>query len=317
MAIPVLNEEGFIERCLDSVDRQTYPNIVEVLVVDGGSIDRTVELAQQHPRVRVVANPDRIQAAALNRALAEAAGDVFLRVDGHCEIAGDYVASCVAALERTGAAMVGGGMTPAASGGPLQRGIARAMASRLGAGPARFHTGGQPGPVDTVYLGAYRTDAARAIGGYAADQAVNEDAEFAHRMGRSGTIWFDPSIRSSYTPRSSLTRLGRQFWRYGQGRAGTVQKHPASLSTRQLVAPLLVLGLVSPWRRQILAGYLAVVAAAAADVARSEPAAAPGFALALPTMHLTWGAGFLAGWVQGRRGIRARRHEDAAGVPHG
>lgn len=157
----------------------------------------------------------------------------------------------------------------------------------------------------------------RAIGGYAADQAVNEDAEFAHRMGRSGSIWFDPSIRSSYTPRSSLTRLGRQFWRYGQGRAGTVRKHPSSLSTRQLVAPLLVMGLVSPWRRQILAGYLSVVAVAAVDVARSEPAAAPGFALALPTMHLTWGAGFLAGWVPARRRIRARRHEDAAGVPHG
>lgn len=308
VAIPVLNEEGSIDRCLGSLDRQTYPHIVEVLVVDGGSTDATIRLAERHPRVRVVPNPDRIQAAALNLALAEAAGEVFLRVDGHCEIADDYVASCVAALQRTGAAMVGGGMTPVASGGPLQRGIARAMASRLGAGPARFHAGGEAGPVDTVYLGAYRTEAALAIGGYAADQAVNEDAEFAHRMRGSGPIWFDPSIRSRYTPRSSLARLGRQFWRYGRGRAATVRKHPDSLSPRQLVAPLLVLGLVSPWRRQVVTGYVGMLAVASAAVARTEPEAAPGFALALPTMHLSWGAGFLTGLLPVRRRADLVRH---------
>lgn len=298
VTVPVLNEAAHIERCLGAVDRQTHPGIVEVLVVDGGSTDDTVRLAQRHARVRVVVNPHRIQSAALNLALAQAAGEVFVRVDGHCEIAPDYVASCVSALERTGASMVGGAMVPSAGGGLLQRGIAAAMASWLGAGPARFHVGGTPGPVDTVYLGAYRTADAQAVGGYAEDQPVNEDAELAQRMRPRGPVWFDPNIRSTYVPRSTIPALGRQFWRYGQGRAVTVRKHPASLSPRHLVGPVLVLGLLSPWWRKVLAGYLAVVGAGAVHEARSDPTAAPGFAASLPTMHLLWGAGFLLGLIR-------------------
>jgi len=313
IAIPVLDEEAHIERCLDAVDRQTYPEVVEVLVLDGGSTDGTVRIAETHPRVRVLANPRRIQSAALNLALAEAKGEFFLRVDGHCEIAEDYVESCVSALQRTGAPMVGGAMDPVATNGLLHRGIAAAMASRLGAGPARFHRGGRAGWVDTVYLGAYRTDDALAIGGYAEDQEVNEDAEFAHRMSRNGSVWFDPSIRSTYTPRSSLVALARQFWRYGQGRARTVRKHPRSLSPRQLAAPLLVVGLLSPWRRRVLACYAAVVAVRAGLEARSDLDAVPGFAVSLPTMHLAWGAGFLAGLLPVRASLRtgpARDHAD-------
>ncbi len=310
VAVPVLNEEACIDRCLDAIDRQTYPNIVEVLVVDGGSTDGTLRLVQGHRRVRVVANPRRIQAAALNLALDQASGEVFVRVDGHCEIAHDYVASCVAAIERTGASMVGGAMAPMAGPGWVHRGIAAAMASRLGAGPARFHAGGPAGAVDTVYLGAFRTELGVAVGGYAEDQAVNEDAELAHRMAARGPIWFDPAIRSRYVPRSTLVGLGRQFWRYGQGRAVTVRKHPRSLSPRQLAAPLLVVGLLSPWRRPVLAAYLGLLGVGSAREARSDPRRVPGYAASLPTMHLLWGAGFLAGLVP-VRGRPARSSRSA------
>jgi succinoglycan biosynthesis protein ExoA len=138
VAVPVLNEELHINHCLDALAVQTYPNIVEVLVVDGGSWDGTREMAGKRPGVRVLDNPRRIQAAALNVALGEAKGDVLVRVDGHCIIASDYVEQCVAALSRTGAAMVGGAMTPVGES-PTTRGIAAAMCSPLGAGPGRFH----------------------------------------------------------------------------------------------------------------------------------------------------------------------------------
>ena len=123
VAIPVLNEEKHIGACLDAIEAQTYPGIVEILVVDGGSTDATRSLVEDRPGVRLLHNPRRIQAAALNIALAEAKGDIFVRVDGHCLIAADYVERCVDALVATGAAMVGGAMTPVADG-PTQRGIA-------------------------------------------------------------------------------------------------------------------------------------------------------------------------------------------------
>jgi succinoglycan biosynthesis protein ExoA len=291
--IPTYREAAHIERTLASVRSQTYPKVIEILVIDGGSDDATRELAAAGG-ARVLDNPQRLQAAALNVGIAAAIGDVIVRVDGHCTIADDYVERCVAALERTGAAMVGGAMSPVTSAG-WAGAIALAMASPVGAGPARFHLGGDAGWVDTVYLGAYRTSDALAIGGYATDVGVNEDAEFALRMGARGGVWFDPSIRSRYVPRRSLPDVMQQFWRYGQSRAATVRRHPASLAPRQLAGPLLVIGLCSPWRRQVLSAYLALVAAETlrqtASVGHEGVLVAP----VLPAMHLPWGAGFLVG----------------------
>jgi len=310
VAIPVLNEQAHLRTCLDALTAQTYPGIVEVLVSDGGSTDATREVAAAHPGVRVLDNPGRIQSAGLNVALSEATGDVFVRVDGHCTVAPDYVERCVDALTRTGAAMVGGAMRPVATGW-LQRGIAAAMASPAGAGPARFHVGGPSGWVDTVYLGAYRTEMARRVGGYA-HVGVNEDAELAIRLGALGGIWFDDGIRSTYVPRSSVGAVARQFYRYGRGRAATVRRHPRSLAPRQLAAPALVLALCSPWRQRIAVAYSVGIAAVGVRRLIRDPGSALGMTLSLPAMHLSWGTGFLLGLASSRRPGSAAMPADKA-----
>jgi glycosyltransferase involved in cell wall biosynthesis len=293
--VPVLNEERHLEACLTAIEVQTYPGIAEILVADGGSADRTREIALSHPLVRVVDNPGRIQAAGLNAALAQASGELVVRVDGHCILPPDYVKRCVESLRGSGAAMVGGVMIPAGGGGWVGRTIALAMRSRLGAGPARFHVGGAPGWVDTVYLGCYPAELARRKGGYRLDVGVNEDAELALRMGADGGVWFDPAITATYSPRESVPGLARQFYRYGLSRAATVRRHPRSLSARQLAAPLLVLGLLSPWRRWVGLSYGGAVAGRALIELPSDPATAAGLLLVLPVMHLSWGVGFLTG----------------------
>jgi glycosyltransferase involved in cell wall biosynthesis len=293
VVIPTYREAAHIEQTLSAVRGQTYAKIVEVLVVDGRSDDSTRALAAAGGAT-VLDNPDRVQAAGLNVGIAAAAGEVIVRVDGHCTIEPEYVERCVEALVRTGAAVVGGAMSPVAERG-MPAAIALAMASPLGAGPARFHSGGAPGWVDTVYLGAYRTADAVAVGGYATDVGVNEDAEFAVRMAKRGGVWFDPSIRSTYTPRRSLRAVATQFWRYGTSRAATVRRHPSSIAPRQLAGPLLVLGLCSPWGRRVLGAYLAIVAAEA--VRQAAAAGRDGLLVApvLPAMHVPWGIGFLVG----------------------
>jgi hypothetical protein len=195
-------------------------------------------------------------------------------------------------------------MTPAAHG-RVQEAIAAAMGSPIGAGPARFHASTEPGWVDTVYLGAFWAADARAVGGYAEDVGVNEDAEFAIRLAPLGGVWFDPDIRSIYAPRADLAAVARQFYRYGRSRAATVRRHPRSLSPRQLAAPALVLGLASRWRRPVLGAYTAVVVGwGVAGRSSRSPLAG----LVLPLMHLPWGAGFLVGLVCGPpRAIRAKR----------
>ncbi|MGI8777619.1 MAG: glycosyltransferase family 2 protein [Acidimicrobiales bacterium] len=312
VAIPVLNEEAHLGACLDALAAQTYPGVVEVLVVDGGSTDATRSVAAGYSGVRVLDNSGRIQSAGLNVALAEAVGEILVRVDGHCTVAPDYVERCVEALERTGAAMVGGAMRPVATGWK-QRGIAAAMASPAGAGPARFHVGGASGWVDTVYLGAYRTEFARRLGGYATDVGVNEDAELAIRMGAHGGVWFDETIRSTYLPRSSVRAVARQFYRYGRSRAATVRRHPGSVAPRQLAAPALVLAFCTPWRRQVAVVYGGVITAAGLGHLLRDRESALGFTLALPTMHLFWGTGFLRGLAFPRRS-RTQEPPDQKGV---
>lgn len=79
--IPVYNEEGTIGACLAQFG--DAPDSLEVIVVDGGSRDRTREIAEQYPRVRFIPSAERGRAVQMNVGAAEAAGDilVFLHAD--------------------------------------------------------------------------------------------------------------------------------------------------------------------------------------------------------------------------------------------
>jgi glycosyltransferase involved in cell wall biosynthesis len=79
---PCLNAERTIRATLDSVHGQGYP-LLEHVVVDGGSTDRTVEIAREYPGVTVISEPDRGRPDAANKGIALATGDVvgFLNAD--------------------------------------------------------------------------------------------------------------------------------------------------------------------------------------------------------------------------------------------
>src|ERR1700757_4433245 len=71
--MPVFNEEKFIERSLMAVLKQDYPpDLLEVIVADGMSTDRTREIVSaiqlKHPNVRLISNPRRIVPCGLNLA---------------------------------------------------------------------------------------------------------------------------------------------------------------------------------------------------------------------------------------------------------
>lgn len=295
VVLPVLDEERLVGPCLEAVLAQDYPAVVEVLVADGGSRDRTREVASSYPGVRVLDNPRRSRPAGLNVALAAATGEVVVRVDARARLAPDYVSCCVAALGRSGAAVVGGPMRFAPTSAS-ERAVVAAMTSRLGAGPAAFRrVEGEARFVDTVYLGAFRTETLRRLGGWDEWTGGNEDAELAFRAQSAGGVFLDPSIRSTYVVREGVGPLARQFYRYGRNRARTIRKHPRSLAARQLAVPALMVGLASPWRRRVLASYAVVVGARCVLQAVRDPRSAPLFSLCVPTMHLAWGLGFFRG----------------------
>ena len=68
------NAEATIERTLESVAQQTYPD-VEHLIMDGASKDRTLEIARRYPHAIVYSEPDKGLYDAMNKGLKKATGD--------------------------------------------------------------------------------------------------------------------------------------------------------------------------------------------------------------------------------------------------
>ena len=79
---PVLNAEEHLEGSIRSVMEQDYPD-VEQIIVDGGSIDRTLEIARQFPQLRVISEPDRGIYDAMNKGVQLSRGEwlYFLGAD--------------------------------------------------------------------------------------------------------------------------------------------------------------------------------------------------------------------------------------------
>ncbi len=73
---PTLNRAAFLREAIESVQRQSYPN-VEHIIVDGGSTDGTMELLADYPHLTVIEGPDKGVYDALNKGIAQAGGDVI------------------------------------------------------------------------------------------------------------------------------------------------------------------------------------------------------------------------------------------------
>jgi cellulose synthase/poly-beta-1,6-N-acetylglucosamine synthase-like glycosyltransferase len=212
----------------------------------------------------------------------------------------------VAIIQATDAANVGG-IQESVGEGFMQRAVAIAQATPLGVGDARYRLGGDPGEVDTVYLGVFRREALEAVGGFDPTFERNQDYELNWRLRRAGLkVWFDPRLRVRYAPRDSLPALARQYYDYGRWKRTMLRLHPSSVRLRQLAAPTLVVGLLlsailavtgaSGWAIVVPGAYVAAIASTTIyELGKRKSLAALGLLLAIPTMHLSWGMGFLTG----------------------
>jgi len=84
VVIPTYNEEKNIERCLSALKEQTIPREdFEIIVVDGQSTDRTVELAQRYAD-RVIQQVSKGVGGARNDGVEIAKGDIIVTTDADC-----------------------------------------------------------------------------------------------------------------------------------------------------------------------------------------------------------------------------------------
>lgn len=248
VGIPVLNEEDHIERVISGFLETDYPNLIEILIADGGSTDRTREIVQElslkDARVKLIENPEKYQSFALNKMIEKAEGEVFLRADGHCLYQKDYLEKNIEVFLKTGAKNVGGAQRYVAKNS-VQAGTALAVKSFLGNGGAKYMDETYDGYADTVFLGCFWTEDLREVGGFNTKNITNQDSELNLRIieNYGESIYVSPDIKSWYYPRDSFIRLFKQYFRYGRGRFLTKVLHPKSSPIRGLTPFLFICAL--------------------------------------------------------------------------
>jgi succinoglycan biosynthesis protein ExoA len=315
--MPVRNEAGFIGRSIRAVLAQDYPHDrMEVIVADGLSEDGTREVIEavreRHPDVKLIDNPAKIVSTGLNAALRLAKGEVIIRVDGHCEIASDYIDCCVSHLANDKVDCVGGpvetiGETYAA------RVIAAVMSSSFGVGGSAFRVMKNSARLtDTVPFPAYRRETIQRAGLFDEELVRNQDDEYNYRVRKlGGRILLSPDIRSRYYSRASFLKLWKQYFQYGYWKVRVLQKHPWQMRLRQFVPPLFVAALLAAllllpifqmaryFTALVVSAYAVASITASIFVARKSGwKLLPLLPLVFATLHLAYGSGFLIGLVR-------------------
>ena len=313
--IPVLNEERYLNQSVQAILDQSYSGQMEIILALGPSKDKTNQIAEElakDERIKLVDNPSGKTASALNVAIKNSKFDIIVRLDGHAIVDKNYIQNAVKTLLETGADNVGG-LMQAQGTNAFEKSVAAAMTSKFGVGNAPFHVGGKSGEVDTVYLGTFKKSALERVGYFDESFIRAQDWEMNYRIRKTGgKIWFNPDLVVTYRPRKNIFALAKQYLEYGQWRKQVTKSYPETVSLRYLAPPFTVVGLVVGLLMVILSkslniswlqiGYLApivyvFVILLAFLTLRSKISLLSRLYLlvVLPTMHLSWGVGFLKG----------------------
>ncbi|MBA8817350.1 glycosyltransferase involved in cell wall biosynthesis [Microbacterium halimionae] len=323
--MPVLNEVAYLERAVETVLAQEVPGPTELVLALGPSTDGTTQLAEQlaaqDERIRLVANPEADIPRGLNLAIAASTLPTIVRVDAHSELSPGYTQRALATLARVGAANVGGVMR-ADGRSPFQRAVARAYNSPIGLGGGAYHGGTREGDAESAYLGVMRRAVITEVGGFDESIRRGEDWELNLRIRNAGyRVWFDPALSVTYWPRESWVRLAQQFRATGAWRGELVRRFGRRNSLRFFAPPVLVgFVVLAPLLAilqgaQLVTGWISIFASVVYVPVALYAVAIVATALGrgggkgwrdkiwtvavLPTMHLSWGWGFVQGALAG------------------
>lgn len=318
VVIPCYNEERFIATVLENLLPQYPSALMEIIIIDGMSEDGTRAAVngfiERHREVsvRLIDNPARVIPVSLNLGIGAATNEIIVRMDAHSVPSANYVREGIAALQTSGAQVVGMPcrITPGAET-RMGRAIAIVVAHPFGIGDAKYRAVDvQTQYVDTVPFGIFRKDLWTRLGGFNEELLANEDYDFYYRVRREGgRVLLDADAHITYFARPNLGALAKQYARYGGWKAQMLKLHPRSIRVRQVVAPAFVTSLAffgvlgALWHPAwfalafVLVAYssLAVWFALKAARKRGELALAPLIALVFFVVHVTWGSAFLRG----------------------
>lgn len=246
--IPMLNEEKYIENCINSLINQTFPKCqMEWLLIDGDSNDNTVAICRKYEKdnpIRILRNPDKKTTYALNLGIKESIGKYIVRMDAHALYDNNYIEKCVYYLENTDADNVGGIAITEAKGF-VGTAIAKMLSSTFGVGGSAFRVSNESGYVDTVPFGAFRREVFERIGLFNNDLPRSEDNDINARIRESGgKIWLSNEIRFTYYCRDNVRDILLMGLKNGNALFHTLRVNKEAMSLRHFVPFLFFLSIL-------------------------------------------------------------------------
>jgi len=184
VVIPALNEEKYIRPCLSSLNHQSC-NWHEVIVVDGGSTDRTIEIARDLAD-RVVVEPASPVGAARNLGAKEAKGDILAFIDADTIASQGWIEAIRESMSDSSVVGVTGPTFPV-KGKDLDRLLYRMSTDFLQRFLIKLDLPHFPG-----FNCAYRKDAFFAVSGFAEDRVTHEDMLLSLDLKELGRIVYNP-----------------------------------------------------------------------------------------------------------------------------
>ena len=247
--IPTFNGASRIGHCLDALRKQTAGRSVEVLVVNDGSTDNTVDVVKRYSGVRLITQANAGPAAARNRGALEARGTIILFTDDDCVPMPDWLDAMLAPFEDTEVVGV--------------RGVYRTRQDGLAARfvqieyEDRYRRMARLPSIDFIdtYSAAFRRDRFLEMTGFDTSfpVACAEDADLSYRMSARGwKMKFAPAAIVYHTHPDTLSRYLKKKYKFAFWRVLAVRKNPNKavkdshtpqlMKLQLLFAPALLLG---------------------------------------------------------------------------
>lgn len=207
--IPARNEEQFLAECLESLCRLDFPaESFEVILVDNGSTDRTLEIAAQFKSslgLRILQKAGVPISALRNLGAAAARGEVFAFLDADCRVPPSWLRDATALLHTPGAGVIGAEPL-------LPENVTWISRAWLGRRPVEKR--GEVTYVGTANFIVSRENFLR-VGGFDESLETNEDCEFCHRIRAAGlSVLAFPQIAIVHlrVPRTLADFYRKQKW---------------------------------------------------------------------------------------------------------
>ncbi len=212
MIVPVYNNQAYINKCLEALLKQTYEHKdYEVIVVDDGSCDNTANIVKACT-VKYIYQTNQGPAAARNRGVKEAEGEIILFTDSDCMPDSNWISEMLKPFKDMDVAAVKGAYRT-----EQKRIMARFAQLEF---EERFEMLKRAGSIDMVdtYSAGFRKEIFRKTGGFDTSFPVanNEDTELSYRMSMLGLkMVFNPkAIVYHLNHPDSVRRYARlKFWR--------------------------------------------------------------------------------------------------------